>query len=143
MTISRQKNGELRKDLFGDLFNFSNCLANVLKLIEGAAYRPETQMNADFTEVLLDRQPIDDNGAGGVVSESDEILAGAEIGSSKQHKKYLKTLWKEIAPDEDFDEIGYHGAGSRYFDNTRLAEKCLKFLPNKVIYDFITNFSCF
>ena len=38
--------------------------------------------------------------------------------------------------DENFDEIGYHGAGSRYFDNTRLAEKCLKFLPNKVIYDF-------
>ena len=64
LTLLKQKNGELRKDAFGDLFNFSNCLANVLKLIEGAAYRPETQMNADFTEVLLDRQPIDDNGSG-------------------------------------------------------------------------------
>ena len=71
---------------------------------------------------------------GGEVSESDDILAGAKIGSSKQHKKYLKNLWKEIAPEEDFDEVGYHGAGSRYFDNTHLAEKCLKFLPNKVVF---------
>ena len=45
------KNGQLRSDIFGELTEFANCLANVLKMIEGAAYRPETQMNEDFTEV--------------------------------------------------------------------------------------------
>ena len=84
----------------------------------------------------MDQKPIDDNGAGGVVSDNDDILAGAEIGASKQHKKSLKTLWKQVAPDEDFDQVGYHGAGSRYFDNTRLAEKCIKYLPSQV--SFIT-----
>ena len=86
-------------------------------------------MNSDFTEVILDRKPINDNGAGGVVSEEDEILAGAEIGASKMHQDYLKGLWRHIAPEENFDQVGYHGAGSRYFSNTHLAEKCIKFLP--------------
>ena len=35
------KNGQLRSDNFDELTDFANCLANVLKLIEGAAYRPE------------------------------------------------------------------------------------------------------
>ena len=48
------KNGQLRPDHFDELTDFANCLANVLKLIEGAAYRPETQMNEDFTEVIFD-----------------------------------------------------------------------------------------
>ena len=86
-------------------------------------------MNADFSKVILDRKPIDDNGAGGVVSEEDDILAGAEIGASKMHQDYLKGLWSNIAPEESFDNVGYHGAGSRYFDNKHLAEKCIKFLP--------------
>ena len=47
------KNGQLRPDHFDELTDFANCLANVLKLIEGAAYRPETQMNEDFTEVII------------------------------------------------------------------------------------------
>ena len=47
------KNGQLRSDNFGELTDFANCLASVLKMIEGAAYRPETQMNEDFTEVSL------------------------------------------------------------------------------------------
>ena len=68
-----------------------------------------------------------------MISEIDDILAGAEIGASKMHKKYLKTLWAEISPNEDFETVGYHGAGSRFFDNTRLAEKCIQHLPTQVI----------
>ena len=58
----------------------------------------------------------------------EKLIAGGNIGETKEHRKYISELWKFISPDEPIN-IGYHGAGSRFFSENNLAEKCLKFLP--------------
>lgn len=99
-----------------------------LQLIEGAAYRPEAFERSGRADT--NDKPYEDNGTfNGVKSNNDDILAGAVIGQSKQHTAYVKSLWEKIAPGEDFSKLGYHGAGSRFFKDTRIAERCIDFLP--------------
>jgi len=48
---------------------------------------------------------------------------------------HIRKLWQQVSPNEDLSNIGFHGGGSRYFDNTKLAEKCIQYLP-RVIFGF-------
>ena len=99
-----------------------------LQLIEGAAYRPEAFERSGRADT--NDKPYEDNGTfNGVKSNNDDILAGAIIGQSAQHTAYVKSLWEKVAPGEDFSKLGYHGAGSRFFKDTRIAERCIDFLP--------------
>ena len=112
-----------------------------LQLIEGAAYRPEAFERSGKAQP--DQQPAEDDGTvNGKVSRQDEILAGAVIGKSKMHMDYIESLWERVAPGENISKLGYHGAGSRFFKDKRIAEKCIKFLPTDApkVGDITPNF---
>ena len=63
-------------------------------------------------------------------------MAGARVGDSKLHMAHIRKLWQQVSPNEDLSNIGFHGGGSRYFDNTKLAEKCIQYLPRVIFVAF-------
>ena len=130
------KNGDIDDKDFGKWAHFSRCLIAVLKIIEGTAYRTEVKKTFDprLSTFVADIKhgPVEDNGTPeGEVATGSKILAGADIGGSIQHKLYIESLWQIVSPETTMEEMGYHGAGSRYFDKTNLAEKCLVYLPKE------------
>ena len=63
------------------------------------------------------------------------------IGASIMHQEHIQALWKIISPEEE-NFKGYHGAGTRFFDDKKLAQKCIKYLPEEEpkVYDIQPNF---
>ena len=121
------QNGDLAKRDFGVWTDFGNCMAAVMKLMEGAAYKPEVNLGVD-----VNKRAHNDVGTrkGQQSKKRDHVLAGSRIGSSMMHKEYLATLWNKVAPGESMASLGHHGGGTRFWKNKNLAEKCLEFLPD-------------
>ena len=79
-------NGEISEDDFGKWTEFANCMKDVLSLIEGQAYRPETTEdiqiwgNGVLTYVDTNQKPMDREGN---YADGDVILAGGMVRKFK------------------------------------------------------------
>ena len=88
-------NGEISENDFGKWTEFANCMKDVLSLIEGQAYRPETTEdiqiwgNGVLTYVDTNQKPMDREGN---YNENDSILAGGMVSVKFYFKKFMKKL---------------------------------------------------
>ena len=130
--------GELNPDDFGVWTAFASCLKDVIFILEGQAYFPETTFSADAEYKIVDTNqvPIADDGTRDGKRQMDEkILAGSQIGSSHFAADRTAKLLSNI----NSSRSTVHGAGFRYIESANgsdaLVNNCLEFLPDHVKND--------
>jgi hypothetical protein len=130
--------GELNPDDFGVWTAFASCLRDVIFILEGQAYFPETTFSPDDEYKIVDTNqvPIADDGTpDGKRQTGEKILAGSQIGSSDFAAQRTAKLLSNIKSSRS----NVHGAGFRYIESANgsdaLVNKCREFLPEHVKND--------
>lgn len=135
------KNGDISSDDFGKWSKFTDCMKNVMKILEGQAYFPEILVEkipqrVGYSAVSHpDLKPHEDSGdkLGKEISD-DMVMAGFPVGESQFAQNNIKNLFSAVKDSDDSGTTRFHGGGSRFIENKNgedaLINKCIKYLPS-------------